>query len=61
MKKNILLIATGGTIEAIIKMVEELGGEVGKICPADSGKRNFILYSGCFPVLQSGRHTIVQY
>ena len=26
------LIATGGTIEAIIKMVEELGGEVVKIC-----------------------------
>ncbi len=26
------LIATGGTIEAIIKLVEELGGEVVKIC-----------------------------
>ncbi len=26
------LIATGGTIEAIIKMVEQLGGEVVKIC-----------------------------
>lgn len=26
------LIATGGTIEAIIKMVEELGGQVVKIC-----------------------------
>jgi adenine phosphoribosyltransferase len=26
------LIATGGTIEAIIKMIEELGGEVVKIC-----------------------------
>ena len=26
------LIATGGTIEAIIKLIEELGGEVVKIC-----------------------------
>ena len=26
------LIATGGTIEAIIKMIEQLGGEVVKIC-----------------------------
>ena len=26
------LIATGGTIEAIIKLVEELGGEVAGIC-----------------------------
>lgn len=26
------LIATGGTIEAIIKLVEELGGEIVKIC-----------------------------
>lgn len=26
------LIATGGTIEAIIKLVEELGGEVVKVC-----------------------------
>lgn len=26
------LIATGGTIEAIIKLVEKLGGEVAKIC-----------------------------
>lgn len=26
------LIATGGTIEAIIRMIEELGGEVVKIC-----------------------------
>ena len=26
------LIATGGTIEAIIKMVERLGGEVVKVC-----------------------------
>ena len=26
------LIATGGTIEAIIGMIEELGGEVVKIC-----------------------------
>lgn len=26
------LIATGGTIEAIIKLVEEMGGEVAKIC-----------------------------
>ena len=26
------MIATGGTIEAIIKLVEELGGEVVKIC-----------------------------
>lgn len=26
------LIATGGTIEAIVKMVEQLGGEVVKIC-----------------------------
>ena len=26
------LIATGGTIEAIVKMIEQLGGEVVKIC-----------------------------
>jgi len=26
------LIATGGTIEAIIKLIEQLGGEVVKIC-----------------------------
>ena len=26
------LIATGGTIEAIIKMIEQLGGQVVKIC-----------------------------
>ena len=26
--KKILLIATGGTIEAVIKMVEQLGGKV---------------------------------
>ena len=26
------LIATGGTTEAIIKLIEELGGEVVKIC-----------------------------
>ena len=26
------LIATGGTIEAIVKLVESLGGEVVKIC-----------------------------
>ena len=26
------LIATGGTIEAIIKMVEKLGGKVGRVC-----------------------------
>lgn len=26
------LIATGGTIEAIIKLVEQLGGEVVKVC-----------------------------
>ena len=26
------LIATGGTTEAIVKMVEKLGGEVVKIC-----------------------------
>ena len=26
------LIATGGTIEAIVKLVEELGGKVVKIC-----------------------------
>ena len=26
------LIATGGTIEAIIKLIESLGGEVVKIC-----------------------------
>ena len=26
------LIATGGTVEAIAKLVEELGGEVVKIC-----------------------------
>ena len=26
------LIATGGTIEAITRMVEQLGGEVVKIC-----------------------------
>ena len=31
MKKKILVLATGGTIEAIIKMVEKLGGEVVKI------------------------------
>jgi len=30
--KKILLIATGGTIEAITRMVEQLGGEVVKIC-----------------------------
>ena len=30
--KHILLIATGGTTEAIIKLVEELGGQVVKIC-----------------------------
>ena len=26
------LIATGGTIEAIIKLIEQLGGEVVKVC-----------------------------
>lgn len=26
------LIATGGTIEAIVKMIEQLGGEVVRIC-----------------------------
>ena len=30
--KQILMIATGGTIEAITRMVEQLGGEVVKIC-----------------------------
>ena len=30
--KRILMIATGGTTEAIIKLVEELGGQVVKIC-----------------------------
>ena len=30
--KRILMIATGGTIEAIIGMIEQLGGEVVKIC-----------------------------
>ena len=29
--KQILMIATGGTIEAITRMVEQLGGEVVKI------------------------------
>ena len=33
------LIATGGTTEAIIKMVEELGGEVVKVClPHGTGR-----------------------
>ena len=31
-KHRILLVATGGTIEAITKLVEGLGGEVVKIC-----------------------------
>ena len=30
--KRILMIATGGTTEAIIKLIEMLGGEVVKIC-----------------------------
>ena len=29
--KKILMIATGGTIEAAIKLVEQLGGEVVKV------------------------------
>ena len=31
MSKKLLLIATGGTIEASIKMIEALGGKVVKI------------------------------
>ena len=30
--KHILLIATGGTVEAICRLVERLGGEVVKVC-----------------------------
>ena len=30
--KRILMIATGGTIQAITGMVEQLGGQVVKIC-----------------------------